>query len=427
MITITNPIPTFVNDSSATKNPTYRAPRRNIVSTMRADSPKSRPYALRSIVSIVVAAIWATAVLPAAASAGTFRVVVVPGLEPGDLAAIADRGAIGLLVPDAGPRTSAARARAALERGAVRNSILGGLPAGEPLFELETAAAVPPGPAIVLALPRDGLQPNDHRYPIAVLGGGYSGVLTSRSTRIPGLVSIVDVAPTALGEDGALGSQPDDDPLGTLDELDRSIEGNRDAKAVVLLLSLALIVAIAVFIPEAVLPAFAAVLAANLALGAAGTTEVWVDALVLVLAVGLSLAIARAGPFAHGLMLAEVLGAYLLAMVLDERWVALSPLGPTQNARFYGLSNLLATLLLVPALAGAVLLGRRFGVWAFVAVAALSIVTVAGSSFGADGGGAVVLLVAYLVLAALEHGIDRRLAIGAATVLAVLALALAVG
>ena len=41
-----------------------------------------------------------------------------------------DRGAVGLLVPDAGPRTSGARARAALERGAVRNSVLGGLPEG---------------------------------------------------------------------------------------------------------------------------------------------------------------------------------------------------------------------------------------------------------------------------------------------------------
>jgi hypothetical protein len=112
---------------------------------------------------------------------------------------------------------------------------------------------------------------------------------------------------------------------------------------------------------------------------------------------------------------------------VDERWVALSPLGPTQNARFYGLSNLLATLLLVPALAGAVLLGRRFGMWAFVGVAALAIVTVGGSSFGADGGGAVVLLTAFLVLAALEHGLDRRLAIGAGVVVAVLALALAVG
>ena len=125
--------------------------------------------------------------------------------------------------------------------------------------------------------------------------------------------------------------------------------------------------------------------------------------------------------------MAGVLAAYLVAMAVDERWVALSPLGPTQNSRFYGLSNLLATLLLVPALAGAVLLWRRFGIWAFAGVAALSLVTVGGSSFGADGGGAIVLLVAFLVLAALELGFDRRLAIGGAAIAVVLAVALAVG
>jgi hypothetical protein len=374
-----------------------------------------------------VLALWATAALPGVAAAQELRVVVVPALEPGDLAALTDRGAVGLLVPDAGPETSAARARAALERGAVKNSILGGLPDGQSLLDVETAGAVPAGPAIVLALPRGGEQPNDRRYPIAVLAEGYSGVLTSDSTRIPGLVSIVDVAPTALGDDRALGSTADGDPLGTLNEVDRRIEANRDAKAVVLLLSLALIVAVAAFFPVGVLPAFAGVLLANLALGAVGATEVWVDALVVVLAVGVSLLLARAGPVAHGLLMAEVLGAYLVAMAVDERWIALSPLGPTQNARFYGLSNLLATLLLVPALAGAVLLGRRFGMWAFVGVAGLALVTVGGSSFGADGGGAVVLLVAFAVLAALEHGLDKRLAIGAAAVAAVLAVALAVG
>jgi hypothetical protein len=392
---------------------------------MRTDSPRSLPYALR-IASIVVLGLCLTAAFTGAARA-QLRVVVVPDLEVGDLAALTDRGAVGLLVPDAGPETSAARARAALERGAVRNSILGGLPEGRTLLDVETAATAPPGPAIVLGLPKGGEQPNDRRYPIAVLGEGYRGVLTSESTRITGLVSIVDVAPTALDEDGALGSTDADDPLGTLDDLERRIEANRDAKAVVLLLSLALIVAVAAFFPAGVLPAFAAVLVANLALGAVGSTEVWVDALVLVLSVAASLLLARAGPVAHGFLMAEVLGAYLVAMAIDERWVALSPLGPTQNARFYGLSNLLATLLLVPALAGAVLLGRRFGMWAFVGVAVLALVTVGGSSFGADGGGAIVLLAAFLVLAALEHGFDRRLAIGGAVVAVGLAVALAVG
>jgi len=394
---------------------------------MRADSPKSRPYALRFIVLSVVLALWATAALPETAAAQQLRVVVVPELTTGDLAALEDRGAIGLLVPDAGPKTSAVRARAALERGAVRNSILGGLPGGRTLLEVETATTVPVGPAIVVGLPRGGEQPNDRRYPIAVLGRGFRGVLTSESTRIPGLVSIVDVAPTALGEEGALGSTPDADATGALRDLDEQIRSNRGAKATVLLLSLALLVAVAVFLPAAILPAFAAVLLANLLAGAVGSTEVWVDALIVALAVAASLAIARAGPLVHGLLMAGVLCAYLVAMVADERWVALSPLGPTQNARFYGSSNLLATLLLVPALAGAVLLGRRLGIWAFVGVAALSLVVVGGSSFGADGGGAIVLLAAFVVLGILEHGLSRNLAIGAGAILGILALALVVG
>ena len=47
------------------------------------------------------------------------------------------------------------------------------------------------------------------------------------------------------------------------------------------------------------------------------------------------------------------LAAYLLALGLDPEAVALSPFGPSQAGRFYGVSNLLATILLVPALLGA--------------------------------------------------------------------------
>ena len=115
-------------------------------------------------------------------------------------------------------------------------------------------------------------------------------------------------------------------------------------------------------------------------------------------------------------------------MGVDERWVALSPLGPTQNARFYGLSNLLATLLLVPALGGASILGRRFGFWAFGAVAGLALLTVGGSAFGADGGGVLVLLAGFGALLVAEHRLDRRtLLIAAGFVVGVLILALALG
>ena len=80
-------------------------------------------------------------------------------------------------------------------------------------------------------------------------------------------------------------------------------------------------------------------------------------------------------------------------MGLDAETVALSPFGPSQSGRFYGINNLLETMLLAPALVGAALLGR-----AGVLVAALAFVTIGGTRFGADGGGIVVLAAAYLVL-----------------------------
>ena len=64
------------------------------------------------------------------AQATTFRVVVVRGLELADLTALADKGAVGLLVPGAGQKTSADLARAALVRGEVRNSLRDGMPEG---------------------------------------------------------------------------------------------------------------------------------------------------------------------------------------------------------------------------------------------------------------------------------------------------------
>ncbi len=371
-----------------------------------------------------------TAVLAAPADGARRMIISIsPELELSDLEQLSKDGAVGLLVPDAGPETSFARAHAALERGKVRNSLLGDDPPGPTLLEVAgTNAPAPPSyPLIILGFPTGGPQPNDRRYPVVVRAPGYRGLLTSRSTRIPGLVSIVDVAPTALGRDGKLGSTPEANPAPTLLDLDRRIREHRDAKTPVLLVSLALIVALAVFRRQALLPGFAAILLANLALGLGGWTDTWIAVLVVPVFVAASVAFARLPLVAHGLLLAGVLAAYLIATGVDERWVALSPLGPTQNARFYGLSNLLATLLLVPALAGAAILGRTLGMWAFGAVAALALVTVGGSQFGADGGGVLVLLAGYAVLIILRQGLTRRTVIGAGAVLVILAAALAVG
>jgi hypothetical protein len=339
-------------------------------------------------------------------------VVVVPGLALDDLEPLAQRGAVGLLVPAAGPRASQRSAEAALVRGEVRNSLRGGLPDGPPLITLERRERAPlQGPAIVLSLPQGGDQPNDRRYPIAVLGTGFRGLLKSSETRIPGIVSIVDVAPTALRTEDALESTDAEDQVARLRELDGRIDENNSTRELGSLVVWALTCVLAALFPRAAVLAFPSALAANLFLGAAGISESF--AVVSIFALSVACAAPLAGHAlrsadAVGLACVATLGAYLVAFAIDERWVALSPLGPTQNARFYGLSNLLETFILVPAIVGAVLLGRRH--WSlFAATAVLSFVVVAGTRFGADGGGAVVLAAGYAAFAVAVSAARRRM------------------
>ena len=174
------------------------------------------------------------------------------------------------------------------------------------------------------------------RYPIAVTPGP-RGVLTSDSTRIAGLVSLADVA------HGRLEVVEVDDPVATLERLDRRIAWNDDWRLLLSVLAGGLAYLAAVFVPRFGPRVVLLALAANLWL--AGW---WVVALVGVAAALLPL----------GLACAAVLAAYLLALGLDPEAVALSPFGPSQAGRFYGVSNLLETMLLVPALLGPWLLGR---------------------------------------------------------------------
>jgi hypothetical protein len=360
------------------------------------------------------------------AQATTFDVVVVPELRLSDLPRLEEQGAVGLLVPGAGPETSFELAWAALERGEVRNSLRGGLPEGPRLIAPTTGRlGTAPPPAIYLGLPQGGRQANDRRYPILVVGRGYQGVLTSPSTRIPGLVSIADVAPTARGSGTGLGHAAREDAAAELLALDRRIDGNNETRLAATLAVCGLVVLLAFVFPPAAVTGLAAALAANLALGLGGVSAPWAVLAVLALAVGLGgplLAVAAADAAPLGLGLAAVVTAYLLVLGLDGASVALSPLGPSQNARFYGLSNLLETMLLLPAFAGAALLAARVGWTAFAAVAALAFVTIAGNRFGADGGGAIVLAVGFAVLGVLlARARKRRFALAVAAALALAA------
>lgn len=364
------------------------------------------------------------------ASAQRLPVIVVPGFEVDDLERWEGRGAVGLLVAGAGPEVSGAAAERMLELGVVRNSLRDGLPTGTPRITVERAADLGGRRAgILLGLPDGPPRPHDRRYPIVVVANGYRGLLTSDSTRIPGLVSIADIAPTALGEDGALGTTGGG--VADLRTLDRRIDEHNEWRSRTATWVELAAVATAVVSAPAALLGVAAMLTANLALGAVRAPPL-LALLILVGAVVGGLAAARVVRTRRRLaiVLASVFGAYLVSFVVDDRWVALSPLGPTQNARFYGISNLLETLLLVPALAAAALAGRRWPLGALVAV--LAFVTVSAASFGADGGGAVVLAVGFAVLAGLAAEARGRtlglLAAGAVvTVLVLLALEAATG
>jgi cytochrome c553 len=310
----------------------------------------------RGLVAIFVALVVA---VPSAVAA--VRIV-----EPFPLEQYARTGAIGLAVPGAGPAVTRESALNTLLTGEVQSSLLGGTRPGKPLLELDRGA--PPDTLVVL--PPEGKSGNA-RYPIAVTPGP-RGVLTSDSTRIAGLVSLADVA------HGRLEVVEVDDPVATLQRLDRRIEWNDDWRLGLSVLAGGLAYLAAVFLPRFAPRVVLLALAANLWL--AGW---WVVALLGLAAALLPL----------GLACATVLAGYLLALGLDPEAVALSPFGPSQAGRFYGVSNLLETMLLVPALLGPWLLGR-----VGIAVAALALVTVAGNRFGADGGGLIVLLAGYATL-----------------------------
>ena len=331
-------------------------------------------------------------------------VVVVHGLGLDALPALARRGAVGLLVPSAGPRTSAQLSFAGIVRGVLHNARLGAKPDGPVLIRVgsvDSLAAVP-SRAIVLGLPPQRLGRNDARYPIAVLGG-CRGILTSALTRVPGLVSAADVARTALAARHSLGCRTDPHAPSTLRRLEQRIEVTRGTTMGATVLVLSLLLLLALVLPSATLPALAATLAANLGLGIvpAGSVTARLTLLGLCVVAGGILGrrlVARVPAVAGGGLLGLV-AAHAVAMAVEPSSLSLAPIGPELTSRFFGVSNALETLLLVPGLAGTALLARRFGPPAFLLGAVLTLVTIAENRFGADGGGAIVVAVAFAVLA----------------------------
>ena len=164
-----------------------------------------RPVRLIALLAVVLAAVVALAA-PGSASARLtpagerLHVVVVDRISDATSSELAHRGAVGLLRPGYGPTTNRRRALAELVRGTEVNARLGGVPAGKPLINTNKASVYPDCRlCIVVQLPPRGRPTsNDRLYRIAVIGNGFHGLLTSPTTHIPGLVSVVDIAPTDL-------------------------------------------------------------------------------------------------------------------------------------------------------------------------------------------------------------------------------------
>ena len=75
---------------------------------------------------------------------------------------------------------------------------------------------------------------NVRRFRIGIVGDGYDGLLTSDRTKVPGLISLYDIAPTmralARGETPPVTSRQDSDPEQTLEKLDRRLADAHDSR-----------------------------------------------------------------------------------------------------------------------------------------------------------------------------------------------------
>ncbi|MDX6491403.1 MAG: hypothetical protein QOD43_1648, partial [Gaiellaceae bacterium] len=355
--------------------------------------------------AIVASAIVAAALSPGVTAAPVDRAVVIV-VPPTAAVFRSPEAAHGLLVPGQGATVTRRGAFASLVRGKMENSLVGGVPGGKPLISLATR---PAGITFYVALPPPGRHHNVVRYPIAVVGPGYRGLLVSSSTRLAGLVSLADVAPSirALdhGERPKIRARPSSHPLAQLARLDRRLNDAHDARIPAMIVLAALMASLgllALFTRSSLIGRTAflvapASVAIAVLLSAAEVTTPWVAVLLLALTVvvatlGAGALLRPRAALALGL---GALFAFLFAVMWARpEWNTLAVIGPHPDGggRFYGLTNQVETLLLSPAL----VLGALAGLRALPVVALVVAAGVAASRIGADGGGLVVYLAGFL-------------------------------
>jgi hypothetical protein len=362
------------------------------------------------------------------AAAGTrVAVRVVPLFPPEQYAT---RGAVGSMVPASGSTVSRATALASLTRGKLENALLGGKPNGKPLISLGGPPALV---TIYVALPPPGKRHNLARYPIAIVGGGYHGLLLSSSTHVPGLVSVADVAPTVLsverGEKPILTSRQARDAPAELETMNARLDAAHFARKKSTRVLIGLVFGFAglawllrarLFARASLLAIPAMVLASTIAsaLHVEHGIPWWSGAIALALTV--PLALVTGDPRRLAAALAALLGTYAVFLGASPSTVSLAALGPHPEGggRFFGLTNQIETLLLAPALA----LGALVELPLLAVVALASLVVVGWSRLGADGGGLIVYAAGFATLALLGlrgRVTVARAALAAAAVIAV--------
>jgi hypothetical protein len=345
----------------------------------------------------------------------------------------AQSAAVGLMVPGAGSRVSRESALASLVRGKVENALLGGKPSGKPKIRLGSR---PGDITVFVTLPAPGSHHNVVRYPIVISGPGFGPgrILASSHTRLRGLVSIADIAPTveALeeGKDPVIESRPSNDAAGELRELDRRLANVHDARQpadrTLILVALGL-AALARLLRSRSLGRAALLSIPSLLVATMVASAVEIDQTVPTVttvggvAIVLALALAYLGrtPARLGLALAGLLAGYGIALAVSPETISLAAIGPHPDGggRFYGITNQVETLLLPAALACGALLGPRL----LPLVAFLALALVGWSRTGADGGGIVVFASGFAVLALLllrKRLTWRRVAVAAVAVVA---------
>jgi hypothetical protein len=252
---------------------------------------------------------------------------------------------------------------------------------------------------------------NVRRFRIGIVGEQYHGLLRSDRTRVPGLVSLYDIEPTVKalerGDDPPITSRAESDPEKALQKLDRRLGEAHDSRgpAAYVVFGLGALFALLALAFRSQLWGRAALLVGPVALASAialsalevaRPRDVGLALLVLVGAGALAVAAVTRRNFALAAALLSIFAVYAFVLVVSPETSSLAALGPHPDGgvRFYGISNQVETLLLVPGLLGAALLGPAL----LPIVAAFVVVVVGASGLGADGGGVLVFAAGYLFL-----------------------------